>query len=296
MDDGIVTGDEVTIYYDPMLAKMIAWGPDRATATRRLTRAVEDTVILGLTTNRAYLRAILSNAAYRAGGLSTAFLDERLSDWRSLDPDALALALIAATLAQWSGHPQIETNRGYWRNNPNAPQRYRYALSGVEHPVEVALTPHRQPDSYAVVVHGEAEVSVQVELNAWDGADMALTVDGHRRRVALARDGATWWAHTPAGDVALRALPRLPLPHAPADAGGSLRAPMPGQVLAVLVAVGQRVAKGDALVKLEAMKMEHTIRTMADGVVTEVCFGVGDTVAADALLVQVSEDPDAEQD
>ncbi len=295
IDDGIASGDEVTIYYDPMLAKIIAWGPDRATATRRLTRAVENTVILGLTTNREYLRAILTDDAYRAGDLSTAFLEERLPGWRGTqDAGTQTLALAAATLAQWSAHPQLDTSRGYWRNNPNAPQHYRYARPGAEHSVEVALTPKRRADTYRVGVAGQPEMTV--ELNAWDGADMTLTMDGHRRRVTLAHDDGQWWVHTPKCDVALRTLPRLPEPHPPADAGGSLRAPMPGQVLAVLVAVGQHVVKGDALVKLEAMKMEHTIRTMADGVVTAVYFGAGDTVTADALLIQVSEDAEIEQD
>ena len=87
----------------------------------------------------------------------------------------------------------------------------------------------------------------------------------------------------------MRTLELLPEPKAPADAGGSLRAPMPGMVLAILVEVGQRVNKGDALLKLEAMKMEHTIRTAADGVVEAIYFASGETVAADTLLVQLKE-------
>jgi biotin carboxyl carrier protein len=85
----------------------------------------------------------------------------------------------------------------------------------------------------------------------------------------------------------LLALSRLPTAALPADAGGSLRAPMPGKVLAVLAQPGQLVAKGDALLKIEAMKMEHTIRTAAAGVVEAVYFAAGDTVDADALLVKV---------
>ncbi|MDQ6644748.1 MAG: acetyl-CoA carboxylase biotin carboxyl carrier protein subunit [Chloroflexota bacterium] len=84
-------------------------------------------------------------------------------------------------------------------------------------------------------------------------------------------------------------LELLPEPQAPADAGGLLRAPMPGVVLALLVEVGQRVNKGDALLKLEVMKMEHTIRTAADGMVERIYFAPGDTVAADTILVQLKE-------
>jgi acetyl/propionyl-CoA carboxylase alpha subunit len=120
-----------------------------------------------------------------------------------------------------------------------------------------------------------------------EGIDLTLTCGGHRQGIILAYDGGIWWAHTRRGVVRLRTLPLLPAPAPPADAGGSLRAPMPGKVLAVLVQPGQLVAKGDALLKLEAMKMEHTIRTAADGVVAAVYFAPGDTVEADALLVKI---------
>jgi len=118
---------------------------------------------------------------------------------------------------------------------------------------------------------------------------MIVTVDGHRQRVTFVRAKNVWWVQTRSGVVRLHALELLPEPRAPADAGGSLRAPMPGVVLANLVEVGQRVNKGDALLKLEAMKMEHTIRTAADGVVEAIFFTPGDTVAADTLLIQLKE-------
>jgi biotin carboxyl carrier protein len=105
--------------------------------------------------------------------------------------------------------------------------------------------------------------------------------------VVLAQAGDMCWVQTRAGTVRLQIVPRLPAPRPPADAGGSLRAPMPGAVLAVLVEPGQRVAAGDALMKLEAMKMEHTIRTAAAGVVEVVYFAPGDTVEADAILVKI---------
>ncbi len=128
-----------------------------------------------------------------------------------------------------------------------------------------------------------------VELHSLDTHEITLTVDGYRQRALYARDGDRWWVQTRAGVVQMRSVALLPEPQAPADAGGSLRAPMPGAVLAVLVKVGQRVAKGDALMKLEAMKMEHTIRTAADGVVGAIHFAPGDTVEADALLIEIEE-------
>ncbi len=288
VENGIQSGDQVSIYYDPMLAKIIAYGSDRAAACRRLLRALETTTLLGLTSNRSYVYAVLNHPAYQAGELSTAFLADYFADWTEPVGD-IPLALIAVTLAQWLEHSQLETNRGYWRNNPNRPQLYRYAVSSSDEPVDVYLTPARHNSTYRMRVAQDAEVITSVEFNEQASGEMVLTVDGHRQRVMLAHAGNTWWVQVKSGEVQLHTLELLPEPKAPADAGGSLRAPMPGVVLAILVEVGQRVQKGDALLKLEAMKMEHTIRTAADGVVETIYFAPGDTVAADTILVQLKE-------
>jgi geranyl-CoA carboxylase alpha subunit len=288
VESGIQSGDQVSIFYDPMLAKVIAYGLDRATANRRLVRALESTNLLGLTNNISFLHAILKHPAYQAGELSTAFLAEHFPHWADPGGDVI-LALFAVTLAQWHKHPQVETNRGYWRNNPNRPQLYRYILAPNDQPVDVYLTSTHQVESYEMSVDRERDSKSVVEFHGQAADEMMVTVDGHRQRVTVAHSGSKWWAQTRSGVVQLRAVELLPEPKAPADAGGSLRAPMPGVVLAILVEVGQRVSKGDALVKLEAMKMEHSIRTAADGVVEAIYFAPGDTVAADTLLVQLKE-------
>ncbi|HCP75929.1 MAG TPA: 3-methylcrotonyl-CoA carboxylase, partial [Ktedonobacter sp.] len=120
VENGIQSGDQVSIYYDPMLAKIIAYGSDRAAACRRLLRALETTTLLGLTSNRSYVYAVLNHPVFQAGELSTAFLADYFADWTEPVGD-IPLALIAVTLAQWLEHSQLETNRGYWRNNPNRP-------------------------------------------------------------------------------------------------------------------------------------------------------------------------------
>ena len=114
-----------------------------------------------------------------------------------------------------------------------------------------------------------------------------FTMDGLRRGVVLAANGDDWWAQTAAGPLRITALPLLPEPRRAAGSGGSLRAPLPGTVLAVLVEVGETVAEGQPLVKLEAMKMEYTIRAAVAGVVEAIHHTPGDSVAADALLVHV---------
>jgi acetyl-CoA carboxylase biotin carboxylase subunit len=296
VESGIQSGDEVSIYYDPLLAKVIAWGSDRELAIRRLQRALASTSLLGLTNNQTYLQAILELPAYQQGKLSTDFLSEHLSGWSEAGGD-LPLALIAATLARWRERNQPTLSDGYWRNNPNRAQIYRFRVDGsvaadTADPIDVFLTPSGVADHYTIslTLPQQPTLTVEVELHPVTGAGFVLTVDGYRQRVVLARQKSVWWVQTRMGLVRLRELSLLPEPKAPADAGGSLRAPMPGAVLAVLVQVGQRVARGDPLLKLEAMKMEHTIRTAADGTVEEIYFGPGATVAADELLVKLKDE------
>jgi acetyl-CoA carboxylase biotin carboxylase subunit len=288
-DAGIAAGDMVGITYDSMLAKVIAHGPDRPTATRRLARALETAALLGVQTNAALLRDILDHPVFLAGAAGTDFLGSYFAAW-SEPLEGLPFALIAVTLAQWIGQARPG---GYWRNNPNRPQIFRYSAPPRADTLEVRLLPTRDPAVVQIMPAPDSGQTSTVELHAiepWDAGsahELTLTVDGHRRRVLLAQSGENWWVQARRGVVRLVSLPLLPAPAPPASAGGSLRAPMPGKVLALLVEPGQRVSKGDALLKLEAMKMEHTIRTAADGIVAELLFAPGDTVEADALLVRV---------
>lgn len=284
VESGIQTGDDISIYYDPMLAKLIAYGDDRRTAVRRLIYALEHTTLLGLTSNLAFLRDVLRHPDFLAGNLSTGFIDEHLAGWRS-SPAALSLALMAVTVIQFTQHPQSGTSTGYWRNNPNGPLLYRYHLPGQEEPIEVALEPQKTVNNFVI---GLPDGRYTLILHEQNGHDLTLSVEGYRQRVVtVVSPDNTWWVQTRTGVVTLQTLPLLPEPVPVAGAGGSLRAPMPGVVLDVLVKVGQSVRQGQALMKLEAMKMEHTIRTTADGVVEAIYFKPGDRVEADAQLLQI---------
>jgi acetyl/propionyl-CoA carboxylase alpha subunit len=301
VESGIQSGDEIPIYYDAMLAKIIAHGPDRPAVIRRLARALQSTTLLGLTTNLAFLHDILHHPAFQAGEVNTHFITEHYAGWRQPAGD-ICLALIAATVAQWVRPPgdglRADRNPTYWRNNPNRPPLYRYRRprpgQADEHlEVQLAPVPGRQT-SYQITLSLPPNTTYDVTLHEWSEQELVLTVDGYRQRVtAVATPAASgacaWWVQSRTGVVTLYALSLLPEPQPTADIAGSLRAPMPGSVLAVLVEVGQPVSKGQALMKLEAMKMEHTIRTAADGVVTAIYFSPGDTVEADAQLLKIKE-------
>jgi acetyl-CoA carboxylase biotin carboxylase subunit len=307
VDDGIGSGSVIGGHYDPLLAKIIAAGPTRADALRRLNHALADTVLLGLTSNLAYLRAIVAHAAFaQPDALSTRFLAEALPDWQpAVDPEETAAALIAVALAQWER--SSAPGRAYWRNNPGRPPPMRYRVGDAPAEVYLRPTPHTPghftaafgPDETPRPVvarvaypRSEARVGTRVSNPRYN---VELTLDGLRREFVLAvgrvgnppDNGEEWWAQTAGGPLRIIARPLLPEPRRAAGAGGSLRAPLPGTVLAVLVEVGQAVAEGEPLVKLEAMKMEYTIRAAAAGVVAAIHYAPGDSVAADALLVAI---------
>lgn len=284
VDSGLKQQDSVSIYYDPMLAKIIAYGENRALAARRLIHALESTTLLGLTGNREFLRDILRHPAFQSGDLSTSFLERHFSNW-TLPLGNHTDALIAVTILQAMHQPQLESNAGYWRNNPNFPERYCYSVSGEE--INVSLIPARK-NMFKVNLSPDHTYMVVIEMV--DDHTLILSIDGYRQTFTFASAKNRWWVKTRDGVVELDALPRLPAPKSAADAGGSLRAPMPGAVTQVLVTVGERVEKGQPLLKLEAMKMEHTIYTAATGIVEAIYFQPGDTVEADVQLVKITEE------
>lgn len=287
VDTGLKAVDEVSIYYDPMLAKIIAYGDDRPTALRRLRRALENTTLLGLTTNLAFLRDMLRHPSFNAGDFSTDFIAQHFSGWHQPTSESQThLALIAASLTQTLSQPN--NGGGYWRNNPNRPPLFRYLTPQGSEAVDITIDYSRSAQTYRVTLSpGEGIHTITDVSYDRDTLTLTLVMDGHRQRVHLVNVDDRWWIQTHEGVVTLQTLSLLPLPKSSADAGGSLRAPMPGSVIAVLVEVGQSVTKGQALLKLEAMKMEHTITTNADGIVEAIYFQAGDTVEADVQLLKI---------
>lgn len=282
VESGVRTGDEITIHYDPMIAKIVAHGDHREGAIRRLDRALADLQLLGLRSNVSFLRRVLNHPDHIAGDISTTFIDERpelLTD----DPPPPSAALITAALA-------VQTGQGHWRNNPNRPIRQRFSTAGAQY--VVLLTP-ASADTWQVTI---GDTTYDVRVYARSGSDITLSVNGHRRRVTVVAGPAdTWWIHTGEETHNLKWLSPLPLPGATVRTEGSLRAPMPGQVIAVMVEAGQMVTEGETLLILEAMKMEHRIKAPYAGVVQSVHYHVGQTVQGDAVLLDLSSRTTPEQ-
>ena len=295
LDAGLASGGVVSPHYDPMLAKVVAWAPDRADAAARLASALAGARVHGVTTNRDLLVNVLRHSAFVAGDTDTGFLDRHgLAALAAplAGPDAVRLSALAAALATAAGRRDRARVLGGlpsgWRNLPAHPQRTRYEHAGEEVVVE-----------YASGRDGlRAEGFDDVALVAAQPGRVVLDVAGVRRAFDVSAypddavdpddpDAGLVCVDSPLGPVPLTALPRFPRAAA-SVAAGSLLAPMPGTVVRTAVAVGDAVEAGAALVVLAAMKMEHTLVAPAAGVVEALPAAVGDQVELGAVLAVVA--------
>jgi acetyl-CoA/propionyl-CoA carboxylase, biotin carboxylase, biotin carboxyl carrier protein len=282
VDSGLRVGDTVGSDYDPMLAKVIAHGPDRDTALRRLDAALAQISILGVGTNVAFLRGLLADADVQAGKLDTGLVERRKTRSASLPRDVLAAAALRALLALEPTGPVVDPFAlpGGWRIGEPAWTRWRMQASGSE-PVEVRT---RGRAAAAELVVGEGAPS---RVSAWwDDGDLIVTLDQITRRYACAVDGAAVWFGRDGHSWELHEQQPLDAARGPEqDAAGTVHAPMPGTIIAVDVAEGQQVTAGARLLVLEAMKMEHVLTAPIDGVVRELRARPGTTVERDTVLL-----------
>jgi acetyl/propionyl-CoA carboxylase alpha subunit len=293
MDTGVRAGSAISIHYDPMIAKAVAWGATRDEAIRRLDHLLATTICLGVQHNIAFLRRLIAHPDFAAGDLSTAFIDQHADLLE--EPAAPPAAWIAAALAvetSRSGKHGANGRGGYWRNSPNRALTHRFASRDVI--AEIRLTP-TGAETYRVAISGPLETEFQrVRVLSQSAGQIILTIDGHRRTVIVASSGDQWWMHIDGSACMLAWVNPLPLPERAHDSQASLRAPMPGQVTSVRVVSGQKVARGEVLVTIEAMKMEHRIQAPYDGVVAAVRYRVGESVQADEVLLDVTPDEPGE--
>ncbi|WP_157245729.1 biotin carboxylase N-terminal domain-containing protein [Nonomuraea typhae] len=263
VDSGVESGSVVSTHYDPMLAKVIAHGATRQEAIRKLTRSLKTATLHGLTTNRDFLLNILKNPDFVDGRTHTDFLDEHhlTTTPEPTDLEALAAALAMAAERR-AGAGVLTTLPSGWRNVRSQPDRASFA--------EIEVTYRPLPEGVTV-----AEATPY---------HVVLERDGVRHAYDVARYGEIVYA----GTTRLTALPRLPEPVVHV-APGSLLAPMPGSVLRVDIEPGDRVTRGQVVLVLEAMKMEHQIAAPAGGIVADVRAGKGQQVEAGTVLAIIQE-------
>ena len=326
VDPGVRTGDTVSMYYDPMIAKVVAWGPNRTAAADRLADALAGSEVVGLTANAEFLHALVTHARFRAADIHTRFIEERMEDFTPADADPPTeedLAVAAWAIAArddaaagespgvvdgagaggggsgGGGDPWSPWNRrDHWRMNRAGERMVRLRLGDDQGEiVEVTVrgggggggsggtmgTPGyeiRLPSGREASMRGEPAGDRRWLVDI-DGTRQSVTIVAQGENLTVFREGRRreFARHDP-GAVS-RGL----------EMAGGLTAPMPGRIVSVLVEPGESVREGQAVLVLEAMKMEHTLTAPADGTVEEVRFAPGDLVDEATELVILASPP-----
>jgi 3-methylcrotonyl-CoA carboxylase alpha subunit len=312
LDSGVDAGDEVSTFYDPMLGKVIAWGESRSEAVDRLGRALNELEVVGVITNRALLSSVLADQEFQRGGIATNFLDVRRSQLSFGEPAAdevdAALAALWYATRRTEGDALWADTRG-WRLGVEASSTWSFGERTVmisspapngspgrngssEHngnpghnnrpggggdPARDVYLAHAAGHEHALRIVARAAQSMDVQV---DGQVQHVRIVEVDQDLHLFRNGRQAVLRLTRTEDALRVT-------AGAEEG-SLLTPLPGTVVAVHVAAGQEVERGAPLVTVEAMKMEHTLTAPHAGMVTRVPFGVGERVAAGAVLAELS--------
>jgi 3-methylcrotonyl-CoA carboxylase alpha subunit len=292
VDTGVRQGDTVTPFYDPMIAKVIVHDRDRTSAMRRMAALMGETEVVGVTTNAALLKALCSHPAFVGGEVDTGFIERHRDTLFARPAPADDRVVAAATLARlmefdssgnpndpWDlkngfrlldeGHDEVRWKEGT-RDVAAIARRRRDGAIGLELPGGAleARVQHREDGRLAIRLGNDTFAATVVRRPTADGVDYVVFADGSSR--------------------ALRLVDPLDVTQyeAVASGEGAVRAPLPGKIIDLRVKPGDKVSKGQPLLVLEAMKMEHTLAAPADGTVKTVRYAVGEQVVEGAELVE----------
>jgi len=291
IDTGVRQGDLISIHYDPLIAKLVVWGEDRPAAVRALGAALARYRIAGLTTNREFLYRVATDPAYGAGELDTGFIARHRDALLPAPAPAPEAVLAAATLTRILDQSAAAVAPGD-AGDPWSPWRRRdgWRLNGATYQDVCWL----DGDEARVVRAHYLGAGHQLEIDGrriaadgrWDSETaVALTLDGRRLRADVLRQDDSVLVLLDGIEHRLQYVDPLSPTVVVDETGGRLTAPMPGKVIEVKTAAGRRVRRGEALMVLEAMKMEHTIVAPADGLVEAVHYAAGDLVEEGADLI-----------
>ncbi len=290
IDSGVVEGDNVTIFYDPMIAKIIVHDSDRPRALARLREALAQCVIRGPKSNVGFLERLVRHPAIVGGTIDTGYLDRHLDEFLAPPREDTALLLAAATL-QLLLQEAAARDAAARATDPTSPwasaDGWRLGHAGTRRLAfgngeRIELTAHGHGGEYRIERDGVTHVVSGARLH---GDALTLRLDGGMRRFRAMPDGDDVLVHDGDARLRLRVEPMYrSLAGADASAESRIRAPMPGRVVLVQASVGVAVQAGDVVLVLEAMKMELALKAPRDGVLAEVRAQAGEFVEADAVL------------
>ena len=284
IDSGFGEGDDISPYYDSMIAKLIVWGESREQALQRLDQALAQTHIVGLQTNVAFLRRAAASRSFATADLDTALIERERAVLFGQPPLALPCAAAGAVAYTLDLERRSETADPWsrtdgWRIHGGATRRFDIECQGAHH--AVVLERHHDGSMTLGVGGGERQ---RFDAHARGGDQHDVVLGSQRWLLSVYALGESVSVFAPEGSATVTEVDVLAHAGESGDAG-RLTAPMPGKVIALLVKAGEAVKRGQPLAVMEAMKMEHTLAAPADGVVKELRYGVGDQVAeGDALL------------
>lgn len=284
IDSGVREGDTISPFYDPMIAKMIVWGKDRKEALARMAQALAQYQIVGLHSNIAFLSRLVTSTAFSGADLDTGLIERNQAE---LFPTPVAANLTTLALAvvsllnsenstNGSGDPW-QSSHG-WRMNSLMQRSLQFTEEEQTHEVQVTYL----VDGWQVQA---GAATAQVKLALAHENDIAIKIADQTVAATVVRDGEHFHVFSQGRHTDLHYMDALAHAGEAEAETGRLTAPMPGKIVAVLVNKAQEVKKGDALLIMEAMKMEHTISAPHDGVIDEVLYAIGDQVTEGAQLL-----------
>jgi 3-methylcrotonyl-CoA carboxylase alpha subunit len=287
VDAGVREGDAISPYYDSMIAKLICWGETRAQALARLDEALRDTHIVGLHTNVAFLRRTVNSRSFATADLDTALIEREravLFDQAPLPLEVAAAGVAAHALAQERIPPDADpwSRRDGFRLHGGARRHFHLKRGDDEHAVALA----RLHDGALRLQIGEASWPLSVRSV---GERHDVTLGERRLALSVYVHGEQVSVFAPEGRADVREVDDIAHAGDSAAAAGQLTAPMPGKLIAYMAKPGDKVARGQALAVIEAMKMEHTIHAPRDGVVRDCLYAPGDQVGEGSELLRLRE-------
>jgi 3-methylcrotonyl-CoA carboxylase alpha subunit len=285
IDSGVREGDEISPFYDPMIAKLIVWGKDRREALARMAQALSEYQVVGLATNLAFLKRLVESKPFSQAELDTGLIERHHAELFPpvLQPPLAVLGLAAAALLQAEqkgGNADDDpwSSTDGWRLNSALQRKLEYADDTGSHAITVGYL----GSGWSV---SSGALTAKMTLAERGSKHIAMKFDGAMARGTVIRDGDMF--HIFADGVHYPLRYNDPLAHA-GDAeteGGRLTAPMPGKIVAILVSKGSIVERGAPLLIMEAMKMEHTIAAPTNGTVEELLYEIGDQVGEGAQML-----------
>ena len=281
-DTGVKTGTVVGTDFDPMLAKIISFAPNRTDAASKLAKALQSAHIGGVKTNRDFLINCLNTEEFIKGDTTSDFI-ERVNPSRKLEIEEDEIDHVLAIAALWIQQNNRDNAdlakfmQSGWTNGRLPMQKITFEFENKEHIVE-----YKKQRNQKFIFSSGKEACIYKKDN--DGIDLIFDGKRHYSRVTLSNNNIL--VHMPFGDVMLKVKPRFKEPGTEKTIGG-LVAPMPGKVIDIKVKKGKKVKAGETLVILEAMKMEHSIKAAEDGKVSELLISINDQVENGALLMVV---------